>query len=70
MNQQKRCPIAKYQTFLKGTIPLLALTKIDKSLDVENMDKSPQTNYHIAYSEALDTPNLAASSLSVTSLID
>ena len=34
------------------------------------MDWSPEINYHVAYSEALDTPNLAESSLSVTSLGD
>ena len=34
------------------------------------MDWSPQTYYHMPYSEALDTPNLAKSSLSVTSLGD
>ena len=34
------------------------------------MDWMPQNNYHVPYSEALDTPNLAESSLSVTSLGD
>ena len=43
---------------------------IDEILDEENMDMSPQTNYHMAYSEAVDTPNLTESSLSVTSLED
>ena len=36
----------------------------------KTMDKSPQTNYHMAYSEALDTSDLVESSLSVTSLGD
>ena len=33
--------------------------------DEENTDMSPQTNYHLAFSEALDKPNLAKSYLSV-----
>ena len=33
------------------------------------MDWSPQTNYHRTHYEALDIPNLAESSLSVTSLL-
>ena len=40
---------------------------VSKLLDEENMDTSPQTNYHLAYSKALDTPNTAESCLSVTS---
>ena len=40
------------------------------SLDEENMDWSPQTNCHLAYSEALDTTDLTKSSLSVMSLGD
>ena len=39
-------------------------------LDKDNMDSLPQTNYHLAYTEDLDIPNLAESSLSVTSLGD
>ena len=39
-------------------------------LDEENMDTSPQTNYHLAYSKALDTHTLAEPSLSLTSLGD
>ena len=34
-------------------------TKINTTFDEENMDWSPQTNYHRAYCETLDTPNLA-----------
>ena len=30
-----------------------------RALDEKNIDTSAQSDYHMAYSEALDTPNLA-----------
>ena len=34
--------------------------ELDHTLDEENMDWSPQANYHRAHCKALDTPDLAS----------
>ena len=60
--------VAKHGCYIVSVCPTALC--YDGALDDENMDWSPQTNYHMTYCKSLDTPNLAKSSLSVMSLGD